>query len=133
MFKVKGIPMRIGQLSKRSGISTSRIRFYEKHEVLPKAFRGANGYREYPDTVVKMLSLIDDAQRLGFSLSEIRDALSEAAPNFPSRAAMAKALRNKLDSIDQHIKGVQARRREVVKLLEEMEIERLENRQRRGR
>jgi MerR family transcriptional regulator, copper efflux regulator len=133
MFKVKGIPMRIGELSKRSGISTSRIRFYEKHEVLPKAVRGANGYREYPDAVVKMLSLIDDAQRLGFSLSEIRDGLSEAAPNFPSRAAMAKALRNKLDSIDQHIKGVQARRREVVKLLEQMEIERLENRQRRGR
>jgi MerR family transcriptional regulator, copper efflux regulator len=133
MFKVKGIPMRIGELSKRTGLSTSRIRFYEKHEVVPKAIRGENGYREYPDTAVKMLSLIDDAQRLGFSLSEIRDGLSEAAPNFPPRAAMTKALRGKLESIDQHIKEVQARRRQIVKLLEEMADQRLENPQRRGR
>ncbi|MGO9418414.1 MerR family DNA-binding transcriptional regulator [Roseiarcus sp.] len=52
-FKVKGISMRIGELSRRTGISTSRIRFYEKHEVLPKPIRGENGYREYPDTAVK--------------------------------------------------------------------------------
>jgi MerR family transcriptional regulator, copper efflux regulator len=98
--------MRIGELSRTAGISTSRIRFYEKHEVLPKARRSENGYREYPDTAVKMLSLIDDAQRLGFSLSEIRDGLSESAPNFPSRASMVKALRSKLESIDRHIKEV---------------------------
>jgi MerR family transcriptional regulator, copper efflux regulator len=124
MFKVKGIPMRIGELSKKAGISTSRIRFYEKHDIVPKVIRGDNGYRDYPDTAVKMLTLIDTAQRLGFSLNEIRDALSEAAPNFPSKAAMVKALRSKLESIDQHIERVQDRRIEVVKLLEEMETQR---------
>jgi MerR family transcriptional regulator, copper efflux regulator len=111
--------MRIGELSRRTGISTSRIRFYEKHDVLPKPIRDGNGYRAYPDTAVKILSLIDDAQRLGFSLSEIRAGLSEAAPHFPSRAAMVKALRSKLAHIDQHIKEVQARRRQIVKLLKE--------------
>ena len=110
--------MRIGELSKKAGISTSRIRFYERHEVLPKAIRGVNGYREYPDTAVKMLSLIDGAQRLGFSLGEIRAGLGEA--DFPSRATMVKALRSKLDAIDQHMKEVRARRRQIVKLLEEM-------------
>ena len=112
--------MRIGELAKRTGISTSRIRFYESHEVLPKAMRGKNGYREYPDAAMKVLSLIDNAQRLGFSLSEIRAGLSEAAPDFPSRAAMVKALRNKLASIDQHMKDVRARRREIVELLQEL-------------
>ena len=112
--------MRIGELSRRTGISTSRIRFYEKHNVLPKPTRNGNGYRTYPDTAVKFLSLIDGAQRLGFSLSEIRAALSEAAPNFPSRAAMVKALRGKLDHIDQHIKEVRARQRQIVKLFGEM-------------
>ena len=110
--------MRIGELSERTGISTSRIRFYEKHDVLPKPTRNGNGYRTYPDTAVKILELIDAAQRLGFSLNEIRTGLSEAAPNLPSRAAMAKALRSKLDHIDQHIKDVRARRRQIVKLLE---------------
>jgi MerR family transcriptional regulator, copper efflux regulator len=112
--------MRIGELSRRTGISTSRIRFYEKHEVLPEPIRGENGYREYPDATVKILSVIDGSQRLGFSLREIREALSEAAPNFPSRATMAKALRSKLGNIDRHMKEVRARRREILKLLEEM-------------
>jgi MerR family copper efflux transcriptional regulator len=119
-FKVKESSMRIGELSRRTGISTSRIRFYEKHDVLPKPIRAGNGYRAYPDTAVKILELIDGAQRLGFSLSEIRAGLSEAAPNFPSRAAKVKALRGKLVHIDQHIKEVRARRRQIVKLLGEM-------------
>jgi MerR family copper efflux transcriptional regulator len=112
--------MRIGELSKVTGVSTSRIRFYERHEVLPKAIRGRNGYRSYPDTAAKMLRLIDDAQKLGFSLSEIRDGLTESAPNFPSRRAMAKALRSKLESVDRHIREAQARRRQIVKLLADM-------------
>jgi DNA-binding transcriptional MerR regulator len=33
---------------------------------------------------VKMLGIIDGAQKLGFSLSEIREGLTEAAPDFPS-------------------------------------------------
>jgi MerR family transcriptional regulator, copper efflux regulator len=45
--------MRIGELSRQTGISTSRIRFYEKHALLPKAIRAGNGYRAYPDTAVK--------------------------------------------------------------------------------
>ena len=113
--------MRIGELSRRTGISTSRIRFYEKHAVLPKPIRDENGYRKYPDSAAKILEMIDAGQRLGFSLSEIRSGLSEAAPSLPSRAAMVKALRGKLAHIDRHIKEVRARRREIVKLLEEMD------------
>ncbi|MGY3441917.1 MULTISPECIES: MerR family transcriptional regulator [unclassified Bradyrhizobium] len=113
--------MRIGELSKRTGISPSRIRFYEKRKVLPAAIRRENGYRDYPETTVKILSLIDGSQRLGFSLGEIRKGLSDAAPNYPSRAAMVKALRGKLGRIDQHIKEIQARRREIAKLIKVMD------------
>ena len=113
--------MRIGELSRRTGVAASRIRFYERQAVLPTASRCANGYREYPDTSVKTLGLIDTAQRLGFSLNEIREALSEAAPNFPSHEAMATALRSKLEAIDQHINDLQARRSELAALLVELE------------
>jgi DNA-binding transcriptional MerR regulator len=113
--------MRIGELSRLTGIATSRIRFYERRQVLPKAVRGENGYREYPDTAVKLLNLVDGAQRLGFSLSEIRAGLIGAAPDLPSHAAMLKALRGKLETIDQHLKDVRARRNEIVRLLEEIE------------
>ncbi|MGA0602842.1 MerR family transcriptional regulator [Caulobacter sp. KR2-114] len=109
--------MRIGELSRLTGVAPSRIRFYERNGVLPPAGRGLNGYREYPQTAVKRLGLIDTSQRLGFSLAEIRAALAEAAPNFPSHDALARALRAKLAALDQHLKDVRARRREIEALL----------------
>ena len=109
--------MQIGELAKRTGVAASRIRFYDRHQVLPKADRAENGYREYPESAVKTLKLINDAQQLGFALKEIRSGLVEAAPNLPSRKAMVEALRCKLESVDQHIIDVRARRRELVRLL----------------
>ena len=40
--------MRIGEVAKAAGVSTSRIRFYEEEGILPPAPREANGYRSYP-------------------------------------------------------------------------------------
>lgn len=112
--------LRIGELSRQTGVATSRIRFYERNGVLPKAGRSLNGYREYPHTAVKLLTLIDASQRLGFSLAEIRGALDEAAPHFPSHDALVKALRAKLTALDQHLKDIRARRREIQELLKEL-------------
>ncbi len=63
--------MHIGEISNGSGISTSCIRasaITRSTVSFPKAVRGKNGYREYPDTAVKMITLIVDSQRMGFSL-----------------------------------------------------------------
>ncbi len=66
--------MLIGELAKKLALSTSRIRFYEAQGLL-KPGRKLNGYREYPDKAAATLRLIGDAQRLGFTLSEIRERL----------------------------------------------------------
>ena len=39
--------MNIGELSKRSGLNVSRIRFYRQSSLLQVAERGANGYCAY--------------------------------------------------------------------------------------
>ena len=45
--------MRIGEVARRSGLSTSQIRFYEARGLLNLVSRKANGYREYrPDTLI---------------------------------------------------------------------------------
>lgn len=113
--------MRIGELARRAEVSTSRIRFYEAHGLLPKAGRGENGYRDYADGVVQTLRLIDGAQTLGFSLTEIRQALAKAGDNPPSMPDMLEALRCKLVSLDQHIAVVAERRRLIVELIDEFE------------
>ncbi len=113
--------MRIGELAKRSLLTTSRIRYYESHGLLPKAGRGENGYRDYPDSMVSTLRLIDDAQGLGFSLTEIRDGLAQAGDAPPSKRDMLEALQGKLISLDQHIEDVMLRRARIVELIEELE------------
>jgi DNA-binding transcriptional MerR regulator len=64
--------MNISELSKQSGISTPTIRYYEQIKLLPKAKRKSNGYRQYSENDLKQLFLIQQAQQVGFSLTEIK-------------------------------------------------------------
>ena len=112
--------MLIGELAKKLALSTSRIRFYEAQGLL-KPGRKLKGYREYPDKAAATLRLIGDAQRLGFTLSEIREGLAKAVSDRPSPGAMRAALKRKLAIIDRHIAEARARRREILRLLKDLE------------
>ena len=68
------LQMAIGEVAERAGMSTSRIRFYEARGVLPEPDR-AGGKRRYGEEVLPRLAIIDAAQRVGFTLEEIRDLL----------------------------------------------------------
>ena len=54
-----GRVMRIGELSRRTGLSTRMLRYYEQ-EGLIHPRRGANGYRDYTDDDVARAKLIRD-------------------------------------------------------------------------
>lgn len=69
--------MKIGELAARTGMTTSAIRFYEQSGLLPQAGRGPNRYRIYDDAAAERLTHIQLAQRLGFSLEEMRAAVEE--------------------------------------------------------
>jgi len=64
--------MKIGELSERTGLNPSRIRFYESIGLFKMAERQSNGYRIYPPEAVLVLNLIATAQQAGFSLDELR-------------------------------------------------------------
>ncbi|NTX25734.1 MerR family transcriptional regulator [Burkholderia pyrrocinia] len=64
--------MKIGELAERTGLTPSRIRFYERIGLLTRVTREANGYRTYPQEAVTVLDLITAAQKADFSLDEIR-------------------------------------------------------------
>jgi MerR family redox-sensitive transcriptional activator SoxR len=66
--------MAIGDVAERAGMSTSRIRYYESRGLLPVPERAA-GKRVYTEEVFRRLAIIDAAQRVGFTLEEIRDLL----------------------------------------------------------
>ena len=62
----------IGQLARRVGMRTSALRYYEEQGLLQPAGRSASGYRLYHLDAEQDLRFIQRAQRLGFSLADIR-------------------------------------------------------------
>ena len=65
----------IGTVAKRTGVQVSALRFYEEKGLLAAA-RTASGQRRYMASDIRRVSFILIAQKLGFSLREIRDQLA---------------------------------------------------------
>ena len=65
----------IGELARQTGLRTSALRYYEAEGLLRPSDRTDSGYRLYAAADVDTVRLIRRAQRLGFSLAEIRTLL----------------------------------------------------------
>src|SRR5215831_14605418 len=68
--------MKIGELARRAGISTSAIRFYEQEGLLPPAAR-RSGQRVFDDRALAHLIVVQLAKDAGFSLAEVRQLVQE--------------------------------------------------------
>ena len=62
----------IGKLAQRVGLRPSALRYYESEGLLEPAERTTAGYRLYDEQAEQTLRFIQRAQRLGFSLADIR-------------------------------------------------------------
>lgn len=105
--------MQIKDLAKLAGVSDTTIRFYEKSGVLPKAQRGHNGYRDYPEERVVQLRMICRAKDLGFTLREIKDLSALLFSKKLDRKEMARRLKEKNEEIDIRIKSLKQMKSEI--------------------
>jgi DNA-binding transcriptional MerR regulator len=112
--------MRIGELAKRSGLSASRIRFYEAKGLLNAVSRTANGYREYPADALIILGIIVGAQRTGFSLDEIRQILPPDLSNW-RHGELVGALRRKVADIEQMERRLGQSKRQLYALVRKID------------
>lgn len=109
--------MKIGELARVADVSTSRIRFYEKHGLIPPPTRLENGYREYPEAMISRLRTITMSKALGFSLSEIRKFLPDDPKDHMQRADVISNLEGKLVDIDERVKDLRAMRENVKRMI----------------
>lgn len=65
----------IGELARQVGLRPSALRYYEAEGLLEPTGRTESGYRLYTPESADIVRLIQRAQRLGFSLAEIRALL----------------------------------------------------------
>ena len=60
----------IGEVSRRSGVASSALRFYEQRGLITPG-RAGSGHRRFPRAVLRRIAFIVFAQRLGLTLEEI--------------------------------------------------------------
>jgi DNA-binding transcriptional MerR regulator len=91
--------MKIGELARRTGLSASRIRFYEASGLI-EARRLGNGYRDYPEQAVRALEIITCGQQAGFSLEEMRKLTSASGEGAARHDLLLASLKRKVAEIE---------------------------------
>jgi MerR family transcriptional regulator, redox-sensitive transcriptional activator SoxR len=70
----------IGEVSRRSGVAASALRFYEERGLISSEREGS-GHRRYPRPVLRRIAFVVFAQRVGLSLDEIGAELAKLPPH----------------------------------------------------
>lgn len=92
--------MKIGEIAERTGLSHSKIRFYEAQGLIAQVDRQANGYREYSPKIVQVIEIIVAGQAAGFSLDQIRNLLPTPGMEKWNKEELLRTLKHKVAEID---------------------------------
>lgn len=111
--------LKIGDVSKRSGVGVEALRFYEKSGLLDKPSRTYGGYRVYGEDVLERLAFIKQAQALGFSLEEIRRIVEDARKGQSPCDEVREIVRRRMEELDARLRELQRHRKELKATLEE--------------
>ncbi|MFD7866342.1 MerR family transcriptional regulator [Streptomyces sp. NPDC059783] len=100
--------MRIGELSRRTGVRTHQLRYYGAQGLL-EADRGANGYRDYDEKAVLRVKQIRHLLGAGLSSEDIAYVLPCAlgeAPELPGCPELLAAMRSRLQRLNDRMAGL---------------------------
>ena len=107
--------MRIGELAELAGVSTRALRYYEQQGLI-RARRGANGYRQFEESDLRLVAEIRSLLAAGFTLEDTRpfvDCLRAGNAVGGACPESVAVYRRKLASIDAEIRTLIRRRAEV--------------------
>jgi len=108
---------KISDAAELTGVSIDTLRYYEKIGLLRNIFRTEAGIRIYSDKNISSINFIKRAQRMNFSLDEIRDLLDMRTD--PQRACteVRQLTANKLKEIEASLAELTTLRNELQLLL----------------
>ena len=93
----------ISEVSRRSGVASSALRFYEQRGLI-QSERAGSGHRRYQRPVLRRIAFIVFAQRVGLTLDEIGDELAKLPPDrAPDRRDWARLSKGWSARIDDRI------------------------------
>lgn len=98
-----GRQLKIGEVSRLSGIGIEALRFYEKSGLLDRPGRTYGGYRLYNESVIERLAFIKQAQLLGFTLDEIRQLILHKRAGENPCQEVREVVRHRLAELNERI------------------------------
>jgi DNA-binding transcriptional MerR regulator len=110
----------IGQLAMRAGVATSTLRYYEQQGLLKPAARSAAGYRLYSPEAEQTLLFVQRAQRLGFSLQDIRTLLGSVERGQLRDSAVAALAEKRYTQIERELTELLVLRHEMGAFVREL-------------
>lgn len=97
----------IGELSDRSDVAPSALRFYEA-EGLISSVRTSGGQRRFRREMLRRVSFVRIAQKVGLTLDEIRDSLASLPRSrTPTKADWARLSQAWRPRLDEHLAVLQ--------------------------
>ncbi len=97
----------VGRVAKRCGVNVSTLHFYEQKGLIHSS-RNAGNQRRYKAEVLRRVSVIKAAQKMGISLEEIKSALATLPDNrTPTARDWASLSANWRDELDERIAYLQ--------------------------
>lgn len=78
--KLEDAKLTVGKVAKRCGVKVSALHFYEEKGLI-KSWRNQGNQRRYKTDVLRRVSVIKAAQKMGISLQEIKKALATLPNN----------------------------------------------------
>jgi DNA-binding transcriptional MerR regulator len=115
--------MRIGELSRRTGVNAHQLRYYESQGLLEPA-RGANGYREYDESALLRVKQIRHLLGAGLSSEDIAYLLPCAtgeAPELLGCPELLAAMRSRLRRLDDQMERLAHSREALTDYIEAAE------------
>ena len=97
----------IGEVSRRSGVAASALRFYEEKGLI-KSERAGSGHRRYARAALRRIAFIVFAQRIGLTLEEVGAELARLPQDrAPEGSDWAKLSGGWTSRIDERIAELQ--------------------------
>lgn len=93
--------MRIGELARRTGVTTRALRYYEEQDLLTSE-RSGSGQRHYPEGAVDRIRLIRQLYAAGLSSKAIAE-LTSCVIDGKATPELLQRLAEERDHLDRHI------------------------------
>jgi MerR family Zn(II)-responsive transcriptional regulator of zntA len=115
--------MLINELSKKTGLSTHTIRFYEKSGLIEGKQNEAvksNNYFHYDEVTVEKLEFISDAKSVGFTIREIGQMIDAWYNQKYTKEQKLEILDDKLISLEQKMKEIKEMKKQIIEFKDDV-------------